>query len=123
MYFNASFVVLQKSYPMNSSSSKHFYLFKGDWYEKFIELTERQQRFTILEPQDRNKDHNLLIVYDAPLPEAYSLNNNIWRTDEKIFNSFYKNKIDQFNIHGNYNSATEIVSSPVPANQFSYTHS
>jgi hypothetical protein len=110
---------------MNSSSSKHFYLFKGDWYEKFIELSERQKRFTVLAPQDRNKDHNLLIVFDAPLPEAYSLNNNIWRTDEKIFNSFYKDKIGQFNIHESYNSATETekASSPVRGNQFSYTHS
>jgi len=110
---------------MNSSSIKHFYLFKGDWYEKFIELIERQQRFVILEPQDKNKDHNLLIVFDAPLPEAYSLSNNIWRTDEKIFNSFYKDKIDQFNIHESYNSATETerASFPVPENQFSYTHS
>ena len=99
--------------PMNNSSSKQFYLFKGDWYDRFIELMDlvqknQQENFSIWEPQDKNKEYNLIIVTGRSLPEEYCFDKNIWKTDEKTFDSFYRPKIDKFNIYGNDNATTEI---------------
>jgi hypothetical protein len=101
---------LQKSYPMSTSISQYFYLFKGDWYDLFIDLIEfvtPQQKFTIWEPRNRAKDHNLVVVTGAALPLSYCLQKNIWTTNEQVFEDFYNQKPDQFNIHSNYNGAPE----------------
>jgi hypothetical protein len=87
---NSSFSFLQKPYSMNNSSPKHFYLFKRDWYEKFIELIDmiridQQQRFVIWEPQDRNKEHNLIILYGTTLPDSFCFVRKIWKTNEHVF--------------------------------------
>jgi len=96
----------RKSNPMMNSSPKYFYLFKGDWYERFMDLIDmmnldKQQKFFIWEPLDRKKGHNLLITSGTELPEGYCLSNQIWKTDEQVFDSFYRNKSDQYNIHTN----------------------
>ena len=97
---------------MNASASRHFYLFKGDWYEKFIDLIDQvekdqQQRFDIWEPQDKKRDHHLIVVYGTPLSEEYCLSDRIWKTDEKIFDSFYKCEVYKFNIHSSYYCTAE----------------
>ena len=90
---------------MNNSSGIHFYLFKGDWYDRFIELIDiiennQREKFVIWEPQDKKNDYNLIIVYGKTLPNEYCLDKRIWKTDEKIFDTFYKPKINKFNIYG-----------------------
>ncbi len=90
---------------MKNSSCKHFYLFKGDWYETFIELIDliertQQEKFFIWEPHDRKKDYNIIIVYGKTLPAEYCLDKRIWKTDEKVFDTFYKPKINKYNIYG-----------------------
>jgi hypothetical protein len=82
----------------------HFYLFKGNCVSLFEELVEmlqpnRQQEFVFWESKDKTKDHSLIIVYGMPLADSYCYQRNIWKTDEKIFNSFYKPKVKQFKIH------------------------
>ena len=95
---------------MNNPMSRHFYLFKGDWYDRFVELIElihRPNKFTIWESQNRHKGYNIAIVSGEALPSAYCLDNNFWKTDEKTFEDFYKDKPQFFNIHNNYNSGAE----------------
>jgi hypothetical protein len=94
---------------MNNAVSSHFYLFKGDWYDRFIELidlVDRQEKFSIWESQNRHKGYNIVIVSGKALPEAYCLDNNLWKTDEKTFDDFYRHKPERFNIHCNYNLET-----------------
>lgn len=93
------------------TTSKHFYLFKGDWCDKFIELigiiqNNQQESFTIWEPQDKRKEYNLIIVSGTTLPDEYCLDKKIWKTDEITFDSFYKPKINQFNIYDNDKSVS-----------------
>ena len=83
----------------------HFYLFKGNCVSIFDDLVEmlqpnHQQKFVFWEPKDKTKDHSLIIVYGMPLADSYCYQRNIWRTDEKVFNSFYKSKMNQFKIRG-----------------------
>ena len=106
---------------MNNGISGHFYLFKGDWYERFIELldlVDPQQKFTIWEPLNRHKAYNLVIISGAALPGEYCFAHNFWKTDEKTFEDFYKDKINRFNIHSNYNPGTE--EPPHTENEVSY---
>jgi hypothetical protein len=110
---------------MNSSSSRHYYLFKGDWYEIFIDLLDiaqaDQQKFLIWEPQNKTKEHNLIVLVGGALSEEYCLKKRIWKTDEDVFDTFYWNKIDKFNMHGNYNPLpeTEVTDESFLENQFS----
>jgi hypothetical protein len=96
---------------MNTTNCKSFYLFKGDWYNRFIELLDllgmHQQRFVILEPKDKTKEHNLIIVYGGPLQESYCFSRNIWKTEERIFDSFYKHKLEKFNVHSDFHPQSQ----------------
>jgi hypothetical protein len=112
-YSTPSFSFLRKPYEMNNSSPKHFYLFKGGWYERFIDLMElmkidQQQRFVIWEPQDRNKDHNLIILYGVDLPDYFCFLRQIWKTNESVFDAFYRQHIDRYNLHSNYNPGVNV---------------
>jgi len=112
----SSFSFLRKPYEMNDSPPKHFYLFKGDWYEIFMELIDmihidQQQRFVIWEPQDRSKGHNLIILYGTTLPDSFCFVRGIWKTNEHIFDAFYRHNIDRFNLHSNYNPSANVEGS------------
>ena len=99
----------------------HFYLFKGDWYYRFIELidlVDPQEKFSIWEAKNRYRGYNLVIISGAALPAEYCVANNIWKTDKKTFEDFYRDKITRFNIHSNYNSGPDEPSHP--GNQVSY---
>ena len=103
---------------MENPSPKHFYLFKGDWYDRFIELIdiiriEQQQRFVIWEPLDKHKEHNLIVVYGAPLSDEFCFIRRIWKTNEHIFDAFYRHQIDQFNLHSSYNPVANVEGSSV----------
>lgn len=92
---------------MNTLSQKHFYLFKGDWYEIFFQLfdhipTDNKHKFDIWEPQDKSKNHNVIVIYGSPLSTEYCHKNKIWTTHEKIFNAFYLPKMYEFNVHSNH---------------------
>jgi hypothetical protein len=94
---------------MNNPMSSHFYLFKGDWYDRFVELIElihRPNKFSIWESQNRHKGYNIAIVSGEALPSAYCLDNNFWKTDQKTFEDFYKHIPHRFNIYNNYNPET-----------------
>ena len=93
---------------MNTQMSRHFYLFKGDWYDRFVELIDlvhRPHKFTIWESQNRHKGYNIAIVSGEALPSAYCLDNNLWKTDQKTFEDFYKHKPERFNIYDSYDPA------------------
>ena len=83
----------------------HFYLFKGNWFDLFDELVEMlqpglEQNFAIWEPQDKSRLHSLIVVYGAPLSEAYCFLKGIWKTNEKVFDHFYLANLERFIIHG-----------------------
>lgn len=93
---------------MNTNSCKSFYLFKGNWSEKFVELNDqveaRSQELAIWAPKDKTKNHNLIVVSGDELPPQYCLDKNIWKTDEAVFESFYEPKMDRYYIHRNYHA-------------------
>ena len=101
---------------MKIHPEKHFYLFKGDWYDISSRLNgimpaRKEKSFAVWEPADRSKEYNLVIVYGEPLPEKYCLVNNIWKTHEQIFEAFYLPKIKDYNIHSNSKSVSETKNS------------
>lgn len=92
---------------MTTNFERHYYLFKGDWYDIFIQLldlipSDNQHKFDIWEPQDKSKNHNVIIIYGSPLSTEYCHKNKIWSTHEKIFEAFYFPKMHEYNIHLNY---------------------
>lgn len=97
---------------MKIHAEKHFYLFKGDWYDIFSRLNGavpagNEKRFAVWVPVDKSKEYNLVIVYGVPLPEKYCLVNNIWKTHQQIFEAFYLPKIKEYCIHSNSKSVPE----------------
>ena len=89
---------------MNNSICKFFYLLNGDWHKFFNDFEgtiqiNKHQSLEIWEPRDKNKHHNLIIVYWEALPERYCFENNIWKMDENIFVDFYEDREEQFEIH------------------------
>jgi hypothetical protein len=94
---------------MNNDSHQNFYLFRGNWYERFIELIDlvevsQRQLIAVWTPKDKTKKHNLIIVNGAELPQRYCLDKSIWKTDEKVFESFYRQKMNSYEVHDNYYS-------------------
>lgn len=88
-----------------TSCPLHFYLFKGNWSERFNELTEmlqpdNQQIFAIWEPKDKIRQYNLIVVYGMPLASSYCYENDIWKSDDKVFSGFYFPNKDRFTVHG-----------------------
>jgi hypothetical protein len=86
---------------MNTSISQQFYLFKGDWYERFIELLDQPGKFVIWESLNKSKGHHLIIMQDAELSPSYCLEHRIWKTDEAVFDLFYKDKQRFYILHSN----------------------
>jgi len=87
------------------NSLQHYYLFKGNWFDYYDDLVEIlqpdiHQKFSIWEPQDKTKEHSLIIVYGMPLDESYCTKKNIWRTDINVFNHFYLANLERFIVHG-----------------------
>lgn len=88
-----------KTYPM------YFYIYHGSWLDIFDELKEMfgadtEQYFTILTPQNKTKDHCLVIVYGMPIADSYCYRRDIWRSDENVFKIFYLPHLEAFNIYG-----------------------
>jgi hypothetical protein len=88
---------------MITTSSENFYLFKGNGYEKFVELNDvidigTPQQIAVWTPKDKSKKHNLIVVNGHELPQRYCFDKNIWKTDQNVFESFYKLKINDYNI-------------------------
>lgn len=88
---------------MSTDTSKLFYLFHGNWQEKFAELSHtgndiKPGHVTIWTPKDKRKRHSLVVVSGCELPPSYCLNESIWKTDENVFESFYMKKTDNYNI-------------------------
>lgn len=96
---------------------KHFYLFKGNWFNLYDEMIEmlqpdELQKFNIWEPRDKTKSHCLLTVYGMPLADSYCSQRGVWKTDDKVFIHFYLNQLEKFIIHGKkekLNTATPVL--------------
>jgi hypothetical protein len=84
---------------MEKVTGRYFYLFTGNWAKKREELElllTQENCFEIWEPYDRNKNINLLIVYDQPIPEMACVNKHIWRTTPSIYNVFFEQRMQEF---------------------------
>src|ERR1044071_9777234 len=92
------------------TSSRYFYLFKGYWIDHYDELKEMldspEQKISFWEPKDKNKEFTLLILYNTSLSDSFCYRRDIWKSDEEVFNSFYKNNQNNFIIHY-YNEFSE----------------
>lgn len=94
---------------MLNTSSVFYYLFKGDWYDIFSRLlddntTIGNRKFDIWEPLDRHKDYNVMVVYGVPLTFNFCIDNKIWKSHEKIFDTFYCKRESEYNVHSSYYS-------------------
>ena len=88
---------------MSTTSPSSFYLFKGNGQQKFVELndtieTDNRRQIAVWTPKDKSKKHSLIIVKGDELPQHYCLDKNIWKTDENVFECFYKQKMNTYSI-------------------------
>jgi hypothetical protein len=81
---------------------KHFYLFKGNWLNRFDEITgqkEKVQYFELWEPKNKTRKVHLLIVSGKPLSETYCLVKKVFETDEDTFICFFQPYITDYHVH------------------------
>jgi hypothetical protein len=89
---------------MNNSN---FYLIKGDWYKKSTEIVgvlklDQQRLLAVWSPKNKSKNYHLMVVSGAELPQAYCFNQDIWKTNEEVFETFYNQKMKNYTIHVHY---------------------
>jgi hypothetical protein len=94
-------------------NNANFYLFKGDWYKRYIEIAhlvemEQKRLLAIWTPKDKSKNYNLLVLSDAELPQSYCFDNRIWKTDDTVFESFYRQKVRNYNVYINYDFQNDL---------------
>ena len=88
---------------MSTTSSNSFYLFKGNGQQKFLELNNavepnNHRQIAIWTPKDKSKKHSLIVVGGDEFPQHYCLDKSIWKTDENVFEFFFKQKINNYSI-------------------------
>ncbi|SRR6266496_1624756 len=96
---------------MGISVSKYFYLFKGNWVDRFDELITiaqkiKGQSFELWEPNDKTRKVSLLIVSGKSLSETYCLIKKVFETDEDTFSCFFQPCISDYHVH-KFDNATE----------------
>jgi len=92
--------------------NRHFYLFKGCWLDHYDELKEmlniaKQEKIAFWDPMDRTKELTLIILYNTSLSDSFCYRRDIWKANEEVFNSFFKNNQNNFVIHG-YNEFSDV---------------
>lgn len=88
---------------MNTTPSNTFYLFKGNGKQKFVELNDvlapnNPRQIAVWTPKDKSKKHSLIVVKGDELPQHYCLDKRIWKTDEDVFECFYKQRMNNYSI-------------------------
>jgi hypothetical protein len=87
----------------SSSPGKHFYLFGGNWHERFNDLSALARKtegqvFELWEPVDKTKKFHMLVVSGQPLTDTYCLVRKIWKTDEQVFSGFFREELETFQL-------------------------
>jgi len=87
-------------------NNRNFYLFKGDWHKQLAQITglvemNKHRVLSVWTPKDKSKNYNLLVVHGAELPKEYCFEKTIWKTDDTVFESFYRQKARNYNVHVN----------------------
>jgi hypothetical protein len=66
-----------------------------------VNLTEMNPKalLAVWTPKDRSKNYHLVIACGAELPQAYCIDKKIWKTNETVFDSFYRVKMRNYHIY------------------------
>jgi len=89
---------------MNRFLPTHFYLFKGNWLNRFDELISMVQKnegqyFELWEPKDKTRKVHLLVVSGKYLSETYCLIKRVFETDEETFACFFRPHMNDYHVH------------------------
>jgi hypothetical protein len=89
---------------MKNTIPVYCYLFKGNWTDRFEELTLMTEKgkidcFELWVPMDKSRNHHLIISYGRPLTKTYCLVKMIWKTSPDIFSFYYGQNRELFIIH------------------------
>ena len=90
--------------PIPIEIPKSYYLFSRNSSGFLVELFSKavrseDQKFEIWEHLNKEKIYDILVVYGNTLPETFCSQKKLSKFDENVFNEFYLNRQNDFEIY------------------------